>query len=122
MLDSSAWIEILGKTSRASLYEIVFDPNTQLIVPSICIFEVCKFLAQVVPEMSVREARRLMEQSTIANLDATLAADAAERSRSNRLPMADAIIYATAQHHGAELWTQDAHFQKLPGVRYFAKP
>jgi predicted nucleic acid-binding protein len=30
--------------------------------------------------------------------------------------MADAIIYATAQHHNAQLVTSDAHFANLPGV------
>jgi predicted nucleic acid-binding protein len=30
--------------------------------------------------------------------------------------MADAIIYATAQAHQAELITSDAHFSRLPGV------
>ena len=40
----------------------------------------------------------------------------------NGLPMADSLIYATAQRHAAELWTQDAHFDGLPGVKYFRKP
>jgi predicted nucleic acid-binding protein len=30
--------------------------------------------------------------------------------------MADAIIYASAQHHHALLSTSDAHFANLPGV------
>ena len=29
------------------------------------------------------------------------------------------IILATARMHDALLWTQDEHFQNLPGVRYF---
>jgi predicted nucleic acid-binding protein len=32
--------------------------------------------------------------------------------------MADALIYAIAQSLGAELWTYDAHFQGLPGIRF----
>jgi predicted nucleic acid-binding protein len=35
--------------------------------------------------------------------------------------MAASLIYATAQQAGAELWTQDADFEGLPGVRYFTK-
>ena len=30
--------------------------------------------------------------------------------------MADSLIYATTRRHGAVLWTQDAHFDGLPGV------
>ena len=37
------------------------------------------------------------------------------------LPLADSLIYATAQTHDAILWTQDAHFEGLPGVKYFPK-
>ncbi|TLZ31546.1 MAG: type II toxin-antitoxin system VapC family toxin, partial [Gammaproteobacteria bacterium] len=33
----------------------------------------------------------------------------------------DSIMLATAQRNGAVLWTQDADFEGLPGVRFFAK-
>ena len=36
--------------------------------------------------------------------------------------MAESLIYATAQLHGAAVWTQDDDFKDLPGVKYFAKP
>jgi predicted nucleic acid-binding protein len=35
--------------------------------------------------------------------------------------MADSIILATARAHQATLWTQDAHFKEIPGVRYIEK-
>jgi predicted nucleic acid-binding protein len=35
--------------------------------------------------------------------------------------MTDAIIYATARTHGAELLTCDAHFEGLDGATYLAK-
>ena len=31
------------------------------------------------------------------------------------------LIFATAQMHGATLWTQDAHFQGLAGVKFYGK-
>ncbi len=37
------------------------------------------------------------------------------------LPMADASILATACSEEAELWTQDADLEGLPGVRCFPK-
>jgi len=51
-----------------------------------------------------------------------MASTAAQTGHRYRLAAADAIIYATARTQGAELWTQDAHFKELPGVRYFPKP
>ena len=58
-----------------------------------------------------------MERGQVVDIHRNLALEAA----SNGLPMADSLIYATAQLHHAELWTQDAHFEGLAGVKYFAK-
>jgi len=48
-------------------------------------------------------------------LDVSLAALAAKKGLAANLPMADAIIYATAQEHQAELITSDAHFFRTSG-------
>jgi predicted nucleic acid-binding protein len=50
-------------------------------------------------------------------IDSSLALDASRYP----LPIADSLIYATAQRSGAMLWTQDEHFKGLPGVRFFAR-
>jgi hypothetical protein len=34
----------------------------------------------------------------------------------------DALIYASAILHRATIYTQEAHFEDLPQVRYFSKP
>jgi predicted nucleic acid-binding protein len=36
--------------------------------------------------------------------------------------LADAIIWQTAQAHGATLYTQDAALKNLPNVKFKAKP
>lgn len=35
--------------------------------------------------------------------------------------MADSIILATARAYSATLWTQDADFKGIPGVKYIPK-
>jgi predicted nucleic acid-binding protein len=40
----------------------------------------------------------------------------------HKLATADAIIYATARAHDADVLTCDRHFQGLSGVQYIAKP
>jgi predicted nucleic acid-binding protein len=62
-----------------------------------------------------------LSTARIEALDAEIASDAAALSILHHLPMAHSIIYATAQRFGATLWTQDADFEGLPGVRYFAE-
>jgi predicted nuclease of predicted toxin-antitoxin system len=47
-----------------------------------------------------------------------IAIDAAELGVRHGLPMADSIIYATAQASGSILWTQGSDFEGLVGVRY----
>ena len=59
-----------------------------------------------------------MRQARVVALDADLAIGAARVGRALGLPLADSIIYATAQAHGAEVWTHDEHFRGLPGVRF----
>ncbi|CAM5391449.1 PIN domain-containing protein [Rhodanobacter lindaniclasticus] len=45
----------------------------------------------------------------------------ADLHRQHKLATADAIVYATALEHDADLLTCDAHFEKLPGVVFFRK-
>jgi len=37
------------------------------------------------------------------------------------LPMADSVMLATARAYNATLWTQDAHFKDVEGVKYVEK-
>jgi predicted nucleic acid-binding protein len=53
----------------------------------------------------------------VVDLTETIALAAASISIDHKLPMADAIIYATAKAHHAELITSNAHFTGLPGVK-----
>jgi hypothetical protein len=62
----------------------------------------------------------LMQQGRVVDLDARLALLAARLNIDARLPMADSVVLAIARLHEAVLWTQDADFEPLPGVRYRA--
>jgi predicted nucleic acid-binding protein len=63
----------------------------------------------------------MMRQGDVVDLDATIAMDAARLGVRHSLPLADSVILATAQAHSAEIWTQDADFEGLPGVHYVRK-
>ena len=122
VVDSSGWIEFLQGTGRAALFESALARLDGVIVPSVTLFEVHRLIATNASETAADAALTLMQKARVMDLDATLARLASAVARAHHLALADSIIYATARHCGAELWTQDAHFKDLPGVRYFPKP
>ena len=117
-LDSSCWLEFFADTDRADLYAGAIEHAQDLLVPVLTVYEVARKLAREVGDDVAAAALSLMQRGKVVSIDLPLALEAAV----NGLPLADSLIYATARHHGAELWTQDSHFEGLPGVRYFAKP
>ncbi len=62
-----------------------------------------------------------MKQGRVIDLSESLALSGARVSHCHRVPLADSIILAVAQAFGAKLWTQDADFDGIPGVRFFQK-
>lgn len=122
VVDSSGWIEFFTGGPNAGRFEAVIGDLAGLVVPSISITEVYRW---VLREASVKDALTVtasMKQGKVVPLDDRLAILAAELSHRHRLPLADGIIYATAQDHAAELLTQDADLEGLPGVVYVSHP
>jgi toxin FitB len=121
VLDSSAWIEYFRASSLASVFLPIVEDRKKLIVPSITIYEVHKSALLEKGEDEALEAKNLMLKGKVILLDPSLAVDASRLSIKHKLPMADAIIYATTLANAAEVWTTDAHFKGLPNVRFFEK-
>ena len=61
------------------------------------------------------------ETCVVADLDTAIALSSAEICARYKLATADAIVYAAALAHGADLLTCDRHFENLPGVRFASK-
>lgn len=121
LVDSSAWLEYLADGPDAQTFESVITRTQDLLVPVICIYEVFKRVMQQRDEQTALRAIALMQQGNIVELDSDIALRAAKRSIEYKLPMADAIILATAQVHDAVIWTQDADFKNIKGVKYYPK-
>ncbi len=90
-------------------------------MPTICLYEVERSILKNLGRDGARAARERMLIGRLIPLHAEIAWRAAELSVQHKLPLADAIINATAPRYDAELWTQDKHLEELPGVRYFPK-
>ncbi len=120
VVDSSAWLEYFADTGNARLYAAPIENTARLIVPSITLFEVYKRSLQQRGEDQALEAVAAMRQGRVVDLDEQAAVEAAKLSVALKLPLADSVILATARRHRAVLWTQDADFKGMVGVKYFA--
>jgi predicted nucleic acid-binding protein len=118
VVDSSGWLEYLAGGPNATFFAPAVEATTDLLVPTLSIFEVFKRVLGQRDESLALQAIALMYQGRIVDLSAPLAIDAARLSRREALPMADSIMLATARAFGATLWTQDADFEAIPDVRY----
>jgi len=121
LVDSSGWIEYFTAGANADFFAPAIEDPDHLLVASISMLEVFKWIFRVKGENAALQASALMQQGEIIDLDSALAIRAAKLGAERRLPLADSIMYATAQAYGATLWTQDADFEGLPGVRYVPK-
>ncbi len=121
VVDSSAWLEYFADGPNAASFARPIETTRSLLVPSLSLFEVFKRVSQQRSEDAALRAIAVMEQGTVVDLDRATALEAARLSLEHHIAMADSIMLATAQRHGATLWTQDSDFDGLPGTRYFAK-
>lgn len=121
IVDSSGWLSYFAGDKNAGAFAKPIESLEDLLVPSITIAEVFKSILRQRDEASAIEAIAHMEQGKVTVLDSGLAVDAACFGIEYKLPLADSIIYATAQKYGAVLWTQDADFKGLEGVKYYPK-
>lgn len=121
LIDSSGWLEYFADGPNASFFATPIKKTSQLIVPSVCIYEVFKRIHHQRGESAALQAVSIMHEGQIIDMDAELALLAAKFSLELKLPMADSIIYASGYVNNAVIWTQDADFADLAGVKYKAK-
>ena len=118
LVDSCGWLEYCADTPMASLYESAILAKDELLVPTVCIYEVYRRLIFQTNRELADSAEAAMRQGRVVNLDAFTARIAAGLGLEYKLPFADSIILATARAHKATIWTHDAHFRDMPGVRF----
>jgi predicted nucleic acid-binding protein len=121
VVDSSGWLEYFADASNAEFFAPAIENTSELIVPSISVYEVFKKVLRERGEGDALQAVAIMTQGKVVELDTTLALDAARLSVDLKLPMADSMMLAVARMYGATLWTQDADFEGLEGVQYLRK-
>ena len=121
VVDSSGWIEYLTDSKRADLFAFPIEQRDQLLVPTVSLFEVQKFLNRNVSAELAKHCLDVMRLGRVLDLTDSRAIAAAKVATQHKLAFADAAMYSMAQEHAATFWTQDVDYEGLPGVRYFAK-
>ncbi|MBI5343108.1 MAG: type II toxin-antitoxin system VapC family toxin [Deltaproteobacteria bacterium] len=118
LVDSCGWLEYFADGPNASFYASSIENVDRLVVPTICILEVFKNVLRQRGENAALQAVAAMEQGRVAALDTPTSLSAAKLGAELGLPLADSVILATARAHKALIWTQDADFKNIDGVRY----
>ena len=121
VVDSSGWLEYFADGLNADFFAPAIESVSELVVPSISIYEVFKRVLQQRDESDAIQAIAVMQQGLVVDLDTTIALNAAKISVELRLPMADSVMLATARAYNATLWTQDADFKGIDSVQYIEK-
>ena len=121
IVDSSGWLEYFTGGHNAGFFAQAIQDEKNLVTPTICLYEVFKRVLALLGEERALETVGSMCVGEIVDLTRQIAIDAAFLSTELKLSMADSIILATARSYAATLWTQDAHFKDIEGVRYIVK-
>jgi predicted nucleic acid-binding protein len=121
VVDTSGWLEYFADGSTADFFAAAIHEEAQLIVPTICMFEAFKKLSLQRGKDAALQAMGALYRRQITPLSDEVALQAALLSMEHKLPLADSVILATARSRQATLWTQDEHFNGLPGVKYVEK-
>lgn len=122
IVDSSGWLEFLTDGPLADQYAARLRRPAGVITPTIVMYEVYKHSKRLRGEDGALDAVAAMQKTRVIALNDELALVAADLSIEHKLPMADAIILATARLHEAEVVTSDVDFDGIPGVTYIPKP
>ncbi|MDH5755514.1 MAG: type II toxin-antitoxin system VapC family toxin [Nitrospinota bacterium] len=118
LVDSCGWLEYFADGPNAGAYARPIEKNEQLLVPTICIYEVFKRVIQQRGEDPAIYATARMKQGKVVDLDSSTAMRAAKLSAELKIPMADSIILATAETYQATIWTSDSDLKGIEGVRF----
>lgn len=121
VIDSSGWLEFFADGPYADEFAARLRQPANVITPTIAIYEVYKWIKRERSEDDAIYAAATMRKTLVVDLSDEIALTAADLNLAHKLPMADAIILATARAHDAEVLTTDSDFDGVEGVTVFSK-
>lgn len=121
LVDSCGWLEFLADGPLAQAYQRYFERLEELVTPTIILYEVYKKIKRERGEEDALLVAAQMHRTRLVQLTPGIALYAADLSLKHFLPMADAIVYATALVEQCQVVTSDQHFAGLDGVVFVVK-
>jgi toxin FitB len=119
-IDSYGWIERFTNGSKALRYNQIIEScqPKEIITSVVVLYEVYKKIKKLRGEDQALLAVAVLSQTTIVPIDQTLSLEAADYSLEFGLHFSDALVYATARHWKAELYTSDGDLRVLKAVSF----
>ena len=119
-IDSFGWIERFTKGSKSPQYKQIIESTQprEIITSVVVLYEVYKKIKKVKGEEEALLAVAALSQTTIVSVDQSISLEAADYSLEHNLHFADALVYATARHWKAKLYTSDDDLKTLTEVSF----
>ena len=117
-IDSYGWIERFTNGPKAPQYKAVIESTKpkEIVTSVVVLYEVYRKIKKLKGEEEALLAVAALSQTTIVPIDQTISLEAADFSLEYNLHFSDALVYATARHFKAKLYTSDADLQPLKTV------
>jgi toxin FitB len=121
LMDSSGWIEFFTGGPFAERYAAYLTPRHDIITPTVVLYDVYKKIKREKGEETALLFTGRLRATHVVQLTESIAYLAADFSMRRGLVMADAIVYATAKDHEADVVTGDADLRTCPELSISSK-
>jgi len=108
IVDSSGWLEYFTDGPNAIDFVEVLENSSDLLVPTLSLYEVFKVVQRQRGESEALRAIALMQEGQLIDITSTIAIHAAKLSTDLKILMTDSVMLATAR-------------EGIEGVRFIAK-
>ena len=117
-IDSYGWIERFTNGKKAAQYNQIIDSAQpkDIVTSEVVLYEVYKKIKKQKSEDEALLAVAALSQTTIVPIDQIISLEAADYSLEHNLHFSDALVYATARHWKAKLYTSDGDLGELKDV------
>ena len=117
-IDNYGWIERFTNGPKAPQYNQMIESclPKEIVTSVVVLFEVYKKIKKLKGEEQALLAVAALSQTTIVPVDQTISLEAADYSLEHGLHYSSALVYATARHWKANLYTSDEDLRALKAV------